>query len=115
MRARIRGFEWRLEEASLDLGANPGRTFRKITLPLILPGVIAAALLTFALSLDDFIITYLNSGIDETFPIAVWISKRSRIPPQINVISTIILLASVAFAVSAVMVGNRRAKKLGQG
>lgn len=114
VRARIRGFDWRLEEAALDLGAPPARTFRKITLPLILPGVVAAALLTFALSLDDFIITYLNSGIDETFPIAVWISKRSRVPPQINVISTIILLASIAFAVSSVMVGSRRAKKLGQ-
>jgi spermidine/putrescine transport system permease protein len=114
VRARIRGFDWRLEEAALDLGSPPRRTFFKITLPLILPGVIAAALLTFALSLDDFIITYLNSGIDETFPIAVWITKRSRVPPQINVISTIILLASVAFAVSSVMVGNRRAKKLGQ-
>jgi spermidine/putrescine transport system permease protein len=114
VRARIRGFDWRLEEAALDLGAPPAKTFLKITLPLILPGVIAAALLTFALSLDDFIITYLNSGIDETFPISVWITKRSRVPPQINVISTIILLASVAFAVSSVMVGNRRAKKLGQ-
>lgn len=114
VRARIRGFDWRLEEAALDLGASPPKTFFKITFPLILPGVVAAALLTFALSLDDFIITYLNSGIDETFPISVWITKRSRVPPQINVISTIILLASVAFAVSSVMVGNRRAKKLGQ-
>jgi spermidine/putrescine transport system permease protein len=114
VRARIRGFDWRLEEAALDLGAPPLRTFLKITFPLILPGIIAAALLTFALSLDDFIITYLNSGIDETFPIAVWISKRSRIPPQINVISTMILLASVAIAVSVVAVGGRRAKKLGQ-
>jgi spermidine/putrescine transport system permease protein len=98
----------------LDLGAKPWRTFAKVTLPLITPGVIAAALLTFALSLDDFIITYLNSGIDETFPIAVWITKKSRIPPQINVISTIILVTSVVVALSAVLAGNRRAKKLGQ-
>jgi spermidine/putrescine transport system permease protein len=114
VRARIRGFDWRLEEAALDLGAKPWRTFAKVTLPLITPGVIAAALLTFALSLDDFIITYLNSGIDETFPIAVWITKKSRIPPQINVISTIILVTSVVVALSAVLAGNRRAKKLGQ-
>jgi spermidine/putrescine transport system permease protein len=114
VRARIRGFDWRLEEAALDLGAPPLRTFLKITLPIITPGIVAAALLTFALSLDDFIITYLNSGIDETFPIAVWITKRSRIPPQINVISTMILVVSVAVAVSAVAVGGRRAKKLGQ-
>ena len=114
VRARIRGFEWRLEEAALDLGATPMRTFRKVTLPLITPGIVAAALLTFALSLDDFIITYLNSGIDETFPISVWITKRSRIPPQINVISTMILFVSVAIAITAVFVGGRRSKKLGQ-
>ena len=84
-----------------------------MTLPLITPGIIAAALLTFALSLDDFIITYLNSGIDQTFPIAVWITKKSRIPAQINVISSIILFSSVIIALTAVWVGARRAKKLG--
>jgi spermidine/putrescine transport system permease protein len=114
VRARIRGFDWRLEEAALDLGAPPWRTFRKVTLPLITPGIIAAALLTFALSLDDFIITYLNSGIDQTFPIAVWITKKSRIPAQINVISSIILFASIIIALTAVWVGARRAKKLGE-
>ena len=114
VRARIRGFDWRLEEAALDLGAAPWRTFRKVTLPLITPGIIAAALLTFALSLDDFIITYLNSGIDQTFPIAVWITKKSRIPAQINVISSIILFSSIIIALTAVWVGARRAKKLGE-
>jgi spermidine/putrescine transport system permease protein len=115
VRARIRGFDWRLEEAALDLGAPPWRTFVKVTLPLITPGIIAAALLTFALSLDDFIITYLNSGIDQTFPIAVWITKKSRVPAQINVISSIILFSSVIIALTAVWVGARRAKKLGDG
>ncbi|MGV1087516.1 MAG: ABC transporter permease, partial [Mycobacterium sp.] len=62
VRARIRGFDWTLEDASLDLGANPTRTFFKVTLPLIVPGIIAAAMLSFALSLDDFIITYFVSG-----------------------------------------------------
>lgn len=114
VRARIRGFDWRLEEAALDLGATPWRTFVRVTLPLIAPGVLAAALLTFALSLDDFIITYLNSGLDQTFPIAVWVTKKSRIPPQINVISTVILVASVAVALLAVYAGGRRARKLGQ-
>lgn len=114
VRARIRGFDWRLEEAALDLGATPWRTFVRVTLPLIAPGVLAAALLTFALSLDDFIITYLNSGLDQTFPIAVWVTKKSRIPPQINVISTVILIVSVAVALLAVYAGGRRAKKLGQ-
>lgn len=112
VRARIRGFDWRLEEASLDLGASSLRTFRKITLPLIAPGVVAAALLTFALSLDDFIITYLNSGLDNTFPIQIWNMKRSKIPVQINVFSTAILLISGALAIAVVISGSRRARKL---
>ena len=112
VRARIRGFDWRLEEASLDLGASSIRTFRKVTLPLIAPGVVAAALLTFALSLDDFIITYLNSGLDNTFPIQIWNMKRSKIPVQINVFSTAILFTSGALAIAVVMYGNRRSRKL---
>jgi spermidine/putrescine transport system permease protein len=112
VRARIRGFDWRLEEASLDLGASAFRTFRKITLPLIAPGVVAAALLTFALSLDDFIITYLNSGLDNTFPIEIWNMKRSKIPVQINVFSTAILLISGAIAIAVVVSSSRRARKL---
>jgi len=112
VRARIRGFDWRLEEASLDLGASSFRTFRRITLPLIAPGVVAAALLTFALSLDDFIITYLNSGLENTFPIQIWNMKRSKVPVQINVFSTAILLISGALAIAVVVSGNRRARKL---
>lgn len=112
VRARIRGFDWRLEEAALDLGASPFRTFRKITLPLIAPGVVAAAMLTFALSLDDFIITYLNSGLDNTFPIQIWNMKRSKIPVQINVFSTALLVISVILAITVVIGGNRRSRKL---
>jgi len=114
VRARIRGFDWRLEEAALDLGAKPLRVFAKVTFPLILPGIVAAALLTFALSLDDFIITYLNSGIEQTFPIQIWTLKKSRIPPQINVFSTTILIVSILLAVIGVWLGFRRSKKLGQ-
>ena len=112
VRARIRGFDWRLEEASLDLGASSFRTFRKITLPLIAPGVVAAAMLTFALSLDDFIITYLNSGLDNTFPIQIWNMKRSKVPVQINVFSTALLIISVILAIAVVVGGNRRTRKL---
>lgn len=113
VRARIRGFDWRLEEAAMDLGASPVRTFRKVTLPLITPGLIAAALLTFALSLDDFIITYLNSGASQTYPINVWVTKKSRIPAQINVFATAILLFCVVAALVGVVVNNRRLKRLG--
>jgi spermidine/putrescine transport system permease protein len=112
VKARIRGFDWRLEEAAQDLGATPWRTFRKVTLPIIAPGVLAASLLTFALSLDDFIITQLNAGKEETFPIKIWNLKRSRIPPQINVFGTMILLASVLLAGTGIAIGRRREKAL---
>lgn len=108
VKARIRGFDWRLEEAAADLGANPLRTFTKVTLPIIAPGVAAAALLTFALSLDDFIITYLNSGTRATFPIQVWTTKRSSIPPQINVFGTGVLLVSVMLSGLGLLAQRRK-------
>jgi spermidine/putrescine transport system permease protein len=110
VKARIRGFDWRLEEAAADLGANAWRTFSRVTLPIIAPGIAAAALLTFALSLDDFIITYLNSGRVETFPIKIWITKRSSIPPQINVFGTVILVLSLALSVGGVLSQRRRGR-----
>jgi spermidine/putrescine transport system permease protein len=95
VRARVRGFDWTLEDASMDLGANPTRTFFKVTLPLIVPGIIAAAMLSFALSLDDFIITYFVSGSSVTYPLYVNASVKASVPPQINVLATAILLISL--------------------
>jgi len=108
VKARIRGFDWRLEEAAQDLGAGPLRTFTKVTLPIIAPGVMAAALLTFALSLDDFIITYLNAGTERTFPIEVWTQKKARVPPQINVFGTAVLVFTALIALSGVWWSRRR-------
>jgi spermidine/putrescine transport system permease protein len=108
VKARIRGFDWRLEEAAADLGSSPWRTFQKVTFPIIAPGVFAAALLTFALSLDDFIITYLNSGDLETFPITVWLKRKSTVPPQINVFGTSILLVSALLAGAGLLLQRRR-------
>lgn len=96
VRARVRGFDWTLEDASLDLGAGPARTFFKVTLPLIVPGIIAAAMLSFALSLDDFIITYFVSGSTVTYPLYVNAAVKAAVPPQINVLATAILLVSLA-------------------
>jgi spermidine/putrescine transport system permease protein len=110
VKARIRGFDWRLEEAAADLGASPWRTFSRVTLPIIAPGVAAAALLTFALSLDDFIITYLNSDSKATFPIQVWTQKRSSIPPQINVFGTAVLLVSVILSILGLLAQRRRGR-----
>src|SRR3954452_17849099 len=91
VRARMRGFDWTIEDASMDLGARPARTFSKVTLPLIIPGIVAAGMLSFALSLDDFIITYFVSGSTVTYPLYVNAAVKAAVPPQINVLATAIL------------------------
>jgi len=102
VKARIRGFDWTLEDAAMDLGATPSVTFRRVTLPLITPGIIAASLLSFALSIDDFIITFFNAGTTETFPLRIFGASRTEISPQINVLATVILLASVGLLLAGV-------------
>jgi spermidine/putrescine transport system permease protein len=95
VRARMQGFPRHLEEAAMDLGANEWTTFWKVTFPLILPGVLAAALLAFSLSIDDFVITQFTAGQDQTFPIWVWASIRASLPPQVHVIGTMVFLGAV--------------------
>ena len=109
VKARLRGFDWTLEEAAMDLGANEFQTFRKVTLPLIFPGILAAALLAFALSLDDFIITLFNSGQEVTFPLFVWGAARVAVPPQINVMGTMIMGSTVILMVLSLLLQRRRA------
>jgi len=108
VRARIRGFDWTLEQAAQDLGASPFRTFTKVTFPLILPGILAAGLLAFALSIDDFIITFFNSGSIQTFPLQIYGASRVRIPPQINVLASMILFLSVAILMTGTISGMRK-------
>jgi spermidine/putrescine transport system permease protein len=95
VRARLRGFDRTLEEAAMDLGAPPVRVALKVTLPLIAPGLAAAALVSFALSLDDFIITLFNAGPRVTYPLYVYGARRAAFPPQINVVATAILALSL--------------------
>lgn len=95
VKARIRGFDWTLEDAAMDLGAPPLRVVTKVTLPLIAPGIAAACMLSFALSLDDFIITLFNSGSRVTYPLYVYGAQRAAYPPQINVMATAILVLSL--------------------
>jgi spermidine/putrescine transport system permease protein len=111
VKARLAGFDRHLEEAAMDLGANEWTTFWKVTLPLIAPGVLAAGLLAFALSIDDFVITYFNSGATITFPLFVWGSARVATPPQINVIGTLIFIVAVGGMLANIVVQNRRAKR----
>jgi len=107
VRARIRGFDWTLEEAAMDLGATPFRVFWKVTLPIIAPGIAAAAMLAFALSLDDFIITLFNAGNRITYPLYVYGARRAAFPPQINVLATAILLLSL-LALGATVLWQQR-------
>ena len=113
VRARIRGFDWTLEQAAMDLGATPMRAFWRITFPLILPGIAAAALLSFALSIDDFIITFFNAGSLLTFPLQIFGASRVEIPPQINVLATMLLLVSVSLMVAGAWFGARRRRRHG--
>ena len=113
VRARLIGFDRSLEEAAQDLGATGFQTFRLVTLPLIAPGVIAAALLAFALSIDDFVITNFNSGDTVTFPVYIWGAARVAIPPQVNVMATIIFLVTLA-AMLATVWQQRRAERMTQ-
>jgi spermidine/putrescine transport system permease protein len=102
VRARLHGFDNRVEEAAMDLGANEWTTFRRVTLPLIAPGVLAGAMLAFTLSLDDFIITFFTTGPGATtLPIYVYGLLRRIVTPEVNALSTIwILVVLVAVAIS---------------
>jgi spermidine/putrescine transport system permease protein len=97
VKARLAGFDRRLEEAAMDLGANEWTTFWRVTFPLILPGILAAAMLAFSLSIDDFVITNFVSGTSNTFPIWVYGVIRNALPAQINVIGSVVFLTAVGF------------------
>jgi len=111
VKARLVGFDRHLEEAAMDLGANEWTTFTRVTLPLIAPGILAAGFLAFALSVDDFVITYLNSGSVVTFPLFVWGAARVAIPPQINVIGSAIFFAAVLLMLANILWQWRRQPK----
>jgi spermidine/putrescine transport system permease protein len=111
VKARLIGFDRHLEEAAMDLGANEWTTFRKITLPLLAPAILSAALLGFALSIDDFVITYFNAGSTTTFPLLVWGAARVAVPPQINVVASAIFLVAVGVMVFNIVIENRRSRR----
>jgi spermidine/putrescine transport system permease protein len=110
VKARLIGFDRHLEEAAMDLGANEWTTFQKVTLPLIVPAVLAAFLLCFSISVDDFVVTYFVSGSSVTFPIYVWGAARVGAPAQVNVIGTAIFLIAISGALANVLIQMRREK-----
>ncbi|HEU5063053.1 MAG TPA: ABC transporter permease [Solirubrobacterales bacterium] len=111
VRSRLIGFDRNLEEAAADLGAGPFTTFRTVTLPLLAPGVISAALLAFALSIDDFVISNFNSGTTVTFPLYVYGVSLRGIPVQVNALATLLFLVAVV-AVALVLFQQRRAERM---
>lgn len=110
VKARLQGMDPRLEEAAADLYADEKATFRYVTLPLVAPGIAAAALLSFSLSFDDYIITNFNSGTVVTFPMYVWGAAQRGIPPQVNVIGSIMFFGALAIVLIAQGVGRARRK-----
>ena len=110
VKARLIGFDRHLEEAAMDLGANELVTFRKVTLPLIAPAILSGLLLSFALSIDDFVITNFVAGSKVTFPLFVWGAARVGAPPQVNVIGTAIFAVAVLAMLANVLVQMRRSK-----
>jgi spermidine/putrescine transport system permease protein len=111
VRARLVGFDRHVEEAAMDLGANEYVTFFKITLPLIAPGILAGALLAFSLSIDDFVITSFNSGTTQTFPLFVWGAAQRGVPPEVNVIGTMIFGVAILLMLANVLWQYRRTPK----
>jgi spermidine/putrescine transport system permease protein len=110
VKARLIGFDRHLEEAAMDLGANEWTTFRKVTLPLIAPAVLASLLLCFAISIDDFVVTYFNAGSEVTFPLFVWGAARIGAPAQVNVIGTAIFVVALAAMLFGVLIQSRRGR-----
>jgi spermidine/putrescine transport system permease protein len=108
VKARLQGMDSRLEEAAMDLYADEWQTFRRVTLPMVMPGVIAAALLAFALSFDDFIVANFNAGNTVTFPMFVWGAAQRGVPPQINVMGTALFLLAISTMLVGMLLQRRR-------
>ncbi|MBD0840129.1 MULTISPECIES: ABC transporter permease [unclassified Streptomyces] len=111
VKARVMSMDPRLEQAAQDLYAGPFQTFVRVTLPIAAPGIAAGALLAFALSFDDFIITNFNAGSTVTFPMFVWGSAQRGTPVQINVIGTAMFIVAVLFVLVSMTITSRRNKQ----
>jgi spermidine/putrescine transport system permease protein len=108
VKARLAGLDSRYEQAAMDLYANEFQTFWRVTFPLVFPGILAAALLAFSLSFDDFIVTNFNHGNTITFPMFVWGANQRGIPPQVNVIGTAMFAIALALVLGGGVLQRRR-------
>ena len=114
VKARLQSLDPRMEEAAQDLYATPVQTFWTVTFPLVLPGILGAAMLAFSLSFDDFIITNFVSGNEETFPKFVYVASRRGIPAEANVIGFSMFVLAVLLVVGAQLVSSWRASRVAQ-
>lgn len=112
VKARVQTLDPVLEEAGRDLYANPNQVFWKITFPLLFPGIVSAALLSFALSFDDFIITYFNSGSIDTFPKLIYVSAKVGVPAEANVIASGVFLLAIVMVLAVQISGSVRRKRM---
>ena len=112
VKARLQGMDPRLEEAARDLYASPSATFRHVTFPLVLPGILGAALLGFALSFDDFIITFFNAGTLVTFPVYIWGAAQRGIPVQVYALATLVFFIALVLVISVQLVNARKRRRL---
>ena len=112
VRSRLAGMDDNLEQAAMDLYATPQQTFWRVTFPLVFPGILGAALLSFSLSFDDFIITNLNAGTTTTFPMFVWGAAQRGVPMQVNVVGTVMFVISVLIVVTGEVNSRRRQRAL---
>ena len=108
VKARLAGLDSSMEQAAMDLYANEWQTFWRITFPLVFPGILAAALLSFSLSFDDFIVTNFNHGNTITFPMYVWGAAQRGIPPQVNVVGTVMFLLALTLVLGSSAFRRRR-------
>jgi len=111
VKARLEGMDRHIEEAAMDLGATEWKTFRKVTLPMIAPGVAAAALLAAAISIDDYVITAFNAGQTGTFPLFIFGAARQGVPPAVNVLGTALLVLVLVLMGLNVAWQRRRARR----
>jgi spermidine/putrescine transport system permease protein len=111
VKARLEGMDQHIEEAAMDLGANELTTFRRVTLPLIAPGVAAAALLAAALSVDDYVITSFNAGQTQTFPLFIYGATRQGVPAEVNVLASGLLFVVLALLALNLLAQRARGRR----
>lgn len=114
LRSRLAGYDKSMEEAAMDLGANQWRTFRRVTLPILAPGIMSGAMLALTMSLDDVIVSFFTTGPNSTtLPIKIFGMVRKGVSPDVNALSTLMILATVLILITSNIIERRMEKRNG--